>query len=307
MSSEDGWPWYPRQGSAIEIRNEPLAAFSGSLAMWPTVALHDRANWGKQPVQSTIKGPHGTMITRTEMVRTLLVVPCRIWILAQTWPLCLDPFLALAACECARRMDEPAITLEPNYAYLTPLLESDRPWSEMAALTVWTGLAGKDADARTTALDVLIEAISDGRADARQMSGVLSKLLPGGWLKLNRVTDSLAEVARLSALHAWFVAEVLQGFVAEWNTLPRDAHFVLCFMHELLADMGLDLAPAARRRLDPIKGTSKTAKAAGALQRLERQFQSAKLRQAGLQLLESRIARARRWSTQSELAKAADT
>jgi hypothetical protein len=295
--------WYGNQTSAVEICEEPSASFSGCLATWPTVIQHDRAYWGKQPLRYPIKGPDGTEIMHTLMIRTIYLGPWRIGVLAQVWPLCLDSFFAQAARECGWRMDQPASTLEPNYAYLTPLLEPDRPWSEMAALAVWMGLAGKDADARTSALDVLVESISDGRACPKQFGEVLSKLgNEGGWLKLNRAADALGEAARLSPLHAWFAAETFQAYLSRLENLPRDLHFVLSLLHELMVEVGMALDPAARSRLESLHGSSKAAKAAAALRELKPQPMPIKLRRAGLHVLEARIATAQRWAAHRALA-----
>jgi hypothetical protein len=288
--------FYQRQAPPIEIVEQPSASFANCPATWPTVVLHDREHWCQYMMTITTNGPNGTTVVYDRMERTWFVAAWKIEWLAQVWPLCLDPFCALAAYELGQRIDQAASPYEPNHVFLKPLLDPDRPWSEMSSLAVAMGLASKNADVRTSALDVLIEAVSDGRAHARQLARVLSKLLAGGWLKLNRVADALAEVARCSKLHTWFAAEALQGFLAGLDSLPRDAHFVLSLLHELLVDLGMALSPAAARPLEAIHGTSKTAKTAAAMRELLGQSNPAEFRQAGLQLLESRIARAKRWS-----------
>jgi hypothetical protein len=90
---------------------------------------------------------------------------------------------------------------------------------------------------------------------------------------------------------------MLQSILAGLDELPRDTHLILALLHELLTDLGMSLAPETRRRLETIQGASKTAKMATALQKLESQTPSIKLCQAGLQILEARIARAKRWSS----------
>lgn len=268
-TAESRWNHRP---TLVAIKEQPEASTRNCSDAWTTVVLHD-------------------------CERRMMFLPAwRIGMLAQIWPLCLEPFWVRAVIGLQDRVEQPASTLEPYHAYLRPLFEPDRPWSELAAVAVWVALVSKDADSRTTAMDVLIEAIADGRAHPEPMAQVLAKLAAGDWLKLNRVADALAEVARLSVLHAWFAAETLQGFLAASDALPRDAHAVLSLLHELLVDLGTSPLPAVVSRLEPVRGTSKTAKAAVSLQKLTPQPQGSKLRQAGLQALDARVARAKRWA-----------
>jgi hypothetical protein len=297
QAASDGIPWHGIQTSAVEICEEPSGSYAVCSATWPTVIQHDRTYWGKQPLHYPVKRPDGTQFMHTILIRGVFFMPWRIGVVAQTWPLCVDSFFAQAACECGWRMDKPASATEPNYAYLTPLLEPDRPWGEMGTLAVWMGLVGKDADARTAALDVLIESISDGRAHPDQMGEVLSKLQQGGWLKLNRAADALGEVARLSPLHGWFAATALLAYLRHVEDFPRDFHFILSLLNELMVESGMALDPAARSRLEAIRGSNKTAKSAAALLKLDPQPHSPKLYQAGLLVLEARIARCTRWGS----------
>jgi hypothetical protein len=264
----------------IEIALDPAVPSDGFVSTWPTVGLHQtNEHWKGSPIWQ-----YG------------FLPAWKIDVIAQIWPLCLDPFLVGGIRALVQRVDMPASTLELNHVYLRPWLEPDRPWTELAALAVWIGLISKDVGARTMALDVLIQAVADSRARPRQMSDVLVRMMPGHWVKLNRVADALAEVARLSCAHAWFVAEMLQQFLTDLAELPRNIHFLLSLLSELLTDLGMALAPEARQRLETIQGTSKTAKAAAALRNLASQPDPIKLHQAGLALAEARIARAKRWA-----------
>lgn len=112
------------------------------------------------------------------------------------------------------------------------------------------------------ALDVLICAVGDGRAHPEQLAKVLLRLMAGQWIKLPRVADSLSEVARMSPLLAWFIAET----------------------------------PATRRCLEQIHGSGKAAKTATAILKFQPPVEAPTLQQALLQLLETRIARAERWA-----------
>jgi hypothetical protein len=272
------WPhdFYP---IAMAVEPEPL--LDGGITVWPTVALHLR----HEHVQHVPAWQCGFLTT------------WRIGMISQIWPLCLDPFLVGGVYALGQRLDMPASTLAPNHAFLRPWLEPDRPWSELACLAVWLGLVSKDADSRQVALDALIEAVGDGRANPAAMADVLARLVPGGWVKLNRVADALGETARLSPLHSWFAAETLQELLARLAQLPRDAHFVLSLLRELLVDLGTVLPPPSRMCLETLEGSSKTAKMARALLNLRPASDPTKLRFAAIQAMEARIARARRWSS----------
>jgi hypothetical protein len=269
----------------IEITVKPGSPHDASVRTWPTVALHE-------------PGEHWKQIPAWQC---RLPVAWRIGVAAQVWPLCHDPLLVAGIAALGWRVDMPESTLEPNHVYLRPWLEPDRPWSELATVAIWMALVSKDPGSRTSALDVLVESIADGRACPRQMSKVLVRMLPGGWVKLNRVADALAEAGRMSAVHAWFAAETLQGIVAGMDSYPREMHSLLSLLYELLADLGAVLSAEARCQLEDVPGTGKTKKIAVALRRLESRPDATQLQQAGLAMLESRIARARRWVGQSAL------
>ena len=212
------------------------------------------------------------------------------------WPLNADPYLAAGVTSLVARIDGSSSTLEPHHVFLEPLFERDRPWRGLACLAVWIGLLSKGADSRGTAMDVLIEAIDDGRAHPHLMGEILALIFASGWMRLNRLAESLSEVARLSPLHAWFAASVLESLVASYEELPRDAHHVLSLLLELLTDLGMALNPDARQTLDGIRGSSKAAKAARGLLALEINEAAPAMKQAKAKLLENRIVRAERWS-----------
>ena len=71
----------------------------------------------------------------------------------------------------------------------------------MAALTLWVGLTSKEADARSYAVEVLTETIQDGRAHPQPLGEILVRLANCRWFKLNRIAESITEVAHLSPQH----------------------------------------------------------------------------------------------------------
>jgi hypothetical protein len=138
--------------------------------------------------------------------------------------------------------------------------------------------------------------IADGRGDARLMGQVLSRLSGNGWLKLNRLTAVLREVSRVSPLHAWTIAEMLQDLVFAYAEFPADAHHVLQHLRELLVHLGLATRPDLRMKLESSKGSGKTAKLAKQLAALEENANEER-HAALLQLLDARIQRAERWKS----------
>jgi hypothetical protein len=257
----------------LTLGTEPANVTSADLTCMPTVALHAPSRG------FTAYDVHAPWLVQ--------------WI-AMTWPLNPDPFFAAGARAMAVRMDAMGAAFEPNFAFLEPLLEVDRPWTEMAHLVLWLALAGKDAGARGAALGVLVEAVSDGRAHPAPLSRVLSRLAEGGWLELNRVAGVLGEMARVSSLHAWVAAEILERMIAGLEERPRDLHHGLALLLELETRLGRSLVPDARSRLEPVSGSGQTAELACSLLALSAS-DAAVLHEARLDLLEGRVARGERW------------
>jgi hypothetical protein len=212
------------------------------------------------------------------------------------WPLNADPFLADGAQSLSQRVNAPSSTLEPNYVYLSPVVEPDRPWNEMAYLVVWIALVSKDADSRGAALDAVIVAIDDGRAATKTAADILLRLLPGGWVKSNRVAEVCREIARVSPLHAWWAADLLELALQEMGTLPNAVHHWLTLLLELLSDLQIPLAAATRDALTKSKLSGKAAKAVEQMLRLPEVGLSATVGEALRRAIESRITRAARWT-----------
>ena len=219
-----------REYRLVDVVEQPLLEPKHVNPLWPTVSLHARDTWHRYPHSMTFQDASGATVVREWVMRSGFLSVLEIDALATIWPLCLDSFFTQAVCEMAARIDKPASAFEPNHVYIKPLLEPDRPWTEMAVLAVWMALASKDTDARTAALDVLVESVSDGRAMPDQMGDVLSKLQRGRWLKLHRVADALGEIARLSPLHAWFGCRD-----DSWISFPAGGDAARCAFRTLTA------------------------------------------------------------------------
>jgi hypothetical protein len=181
---------------------------------------------------------------------------------SMTWPQHLTAHLVQGVRRLMLRLDMDGSGLEPYYAYLTPLFDPWRPLDELPCLLLWVGLGCKDADTRRLAIDVAIEGIGTGRVAASQLATVLVRLAQGGWLKLNRISASAREVARVSDLHQLVVAETMEQYVESLAGWPRGVHEPLELLHELLVTLGRPIAPQTRTSLEARAGGGKAAKAA---------------------------------------------
>lgn len=225
--------------------------------------------------------------------------------LSQTWPSNLDAFFAAGADRVVHRLDSNSSVYEPNHAYLPPLFDVDRPWTDMAYLLSVVAIASRDQDASGLAVDALVEAIADGRVHPEPLGRTLAKLTTPYWLKLNRLCERLAEIARITPLHAWTIRGAVEQLLLAYDELPRDAHYLLALLRELHAQLGLPAAPPVVEKLQPIKGSSKTARLAGAVATFAPHMPTIAWEEARILLLETRLARAERWAEcDSRLAKA---
>lgn len=213
--------------------------------------------------------------------------------LGTIWPLNTDSTLVIGVRALMDRYDQNAATTAPNFAFLEPAFAVDRPWSEKAVLALWVALVGKDADARGLAVDALIEGIEDGRADVARMSPVLLHLSRGGWLKANRLAESLGRVSPVSDLHGSFVAGLLDRYLAGVESLPRNSHHLLELLLNLLSHLGTTLESDALERLATMRGGGKAARLARQIRELEKDDSKSPTVLASA--LTGRLERAERW------------
>jgi hypothetical protein len=214
------------------------------------------------------------------------------WV-ASHWPSNPDPFLAGGIHLLLGAIDAGASSWNAAAPLLMPLLHSELGWSETAMQAIWIALFGRDADARAIASDALIEGILDGRAHSEPLSDALLQIASCKWTKLNRLVDSLRPVGRVSPWGAMLVASVLDRLIASWQTPPRDAHHVLELQLELLMETDAALSEAARRPLQSLSGSSKTAKLAKQLLKLSAPPDRSRRRTVLVEALANRLNRVR--------------
>ncbi|MCG8462817.1 MAG: DUF6493 family protein, partial [Holophagales bacterium] len=207
--------------------------------------------------------PTGTEVT------TEWLVGC----LVRVWPNDTDAVLAAAARAMVKRFEEPDVGYAPFHAWLEPLTDPFRPWTEMACLAVAVALSQKAGRPRAAAVDGLILAIDDGRVDEGELGTVLARVLEGGWAALGRPTAAFAEVVAVSPRHEDAVARILDAMFGYWGqdaakvALPpvRGLPALLELFHPLLRSRGRVVSEPARRALGAVAGRGKAAKLARAI------------------------------------------
>ncbi|MDY0169769.1 MAG: DUF6493 family protein [Thermoguttaceae bacterium] len=214
--------------------------------------------------------------------------------LASHWPANADPFLAGAVQRLLFHLDTTASSWRAAVPLMTPLLHAELQWSDTALQTLWLGLFSRDADARSVASDALLEGILDGRAHSEPLGRVLVEIANRNWAKLNRLGNALRPVIRVSLWGSLVIGTVLDELIASWTPPPRDAHHILQIQLELLMEIGGSLSDRASKTLAGFQGAGKTAKLAGQLVRLRGSDRNPKFRQALLEGLNIRLARAER-------------
>lgn len=220
------------------------------------------------------------------------------WLLSWShslWPLHDEAWLAQGVGLLVGRIETTASASAPLHPYLLPLFEPDRPWTDIGMLLLWLAAASRDADLRRLAGDLLIEGIEDGRAHPAALASVLLRLNQGGWLKANRLVETLREVARISPLHQWTVASLMEQALAVFIAQPGKANLGLELLLELLADLHCGPAPTTLERLAYVGG----GKAGNAAKALTAMVGRTPLVQSAVGLAEAwerRIRRLERWA-----------
>jgi hypothetical protein len=218
---------------------------------------------------------------------------------ASIWPQARESYFATAACEIARNLDWWEASWQ-NKSLLEPLLDPGTPLRDMGRLLLTIALAAKDPGEQGLATDIAIAAMDDGRLGTDNWGPMLARLLPTGLIKPGRWQKTLAEVARVSPLHACVVQQSLQqAFVGGLKAMPKDSAKLLELLKELSIDLNLDIAnESCRAFLADVPGKGKGGKLARELLALESQPASV----AGLlrRALDQRLHAVLRWSDSKE-------
>lgn len=169
------------------------------------------------------------------------------------WPLNIETQLARGAKLMTERIDMAGNAEYPLTAYVNALFEPGRPWSELSQVVLWLGLASRQGDLRGLSSDLLIEGIADGRAHPQTLAAVLIRLNQGGWLKAHRIAEALREVARVSPLHQWAAAGIVEAALEVFIGQTGKAHIALELLLEWLVESQAGPLPQTAERLTQLK------------------------------------------------------
>lgn len=195
------------------------------------------------------------------------------WLLS-IWPRNTDPLLAAAVTAMVDRFEEPDVGYAPFHAWLGPLLDPYRPWTDIACLAEVVALTLRGNRTRAAATDALIDAIESGRVRGRDVGTSLALLLDGGWAQLIRPAKALDEVSRVSSRHQREIERLLDAMLAHWGREEAEAveipttkglPAILQQFQDLLVAHGTTPSVPALRALEVVPGKGKAAKLAKAI------------------------------------------
>ena len=155
----------------------------------------------------------------------------------------------------------------PDRLFLEPLLDPAEPFGPMARLLLATALATKEAAQRRLAVDVLIQAVGDGRLDAQALAEGL--VGAAGWTAPARLSGTLEDAASAGPLQALVVRRGALESLPEHDPTARGLSALLEVLLDLSTAAGAAVDGPARAWLDRLTGSSKAARAAKALLAVE--------------------------------------
>lgn len=166
------------------------------------------------------------------------------------------------------RIDTKSNSFEPVHGAMNALFQKNRPWSEMAYLVLCLALFGRDADAQRLSIDALVEGIDSGQLDPERFVSILERLSRTDWVKLNRPGPAMLQVAQVSPLHAYIIADVLSKWLPKLETKRRALGDLLDVSLQSMALANSGVRPVFRVYLESFNGSSKAAKVAKSILKL---------------------------------------
>ncbi|MEM8931795.1 MAG: DUF6493 family protein [Acidobacteriota bacterium] len=139
--------------------------------------------------------------------------------LASIWPARVDAFLFGGARLLNSYFTDLDARSRPFDAFFEPLADPRRSWPTAAEPLIALALIARGKVARAAAVDVLIDALEDGRADAGALGRGLGRCIDAILPPLGRVTGALDEISRVSPLHEHAVFRLIDGVLDHWGTL----------------------------------------------------------------------------------------
>lgn len=185
------------------------------------------------------------------------------------WPAALENYFAIAASAIGNNLDWTTARWHHRH-YLLPLLDPNVPLTPMATVLLTLALGAKESGESGLAIDAAIATIEDGRLDGSRLGRRLHAILLESFAPAKRYARTLAEVARVSELHAEIVRDALEHALQGDNTrMPRDLNTLLDLLLELSIRQGAHIrTPATRAFFESITGSGRSATTARKLLRL---------------------------------------
>jgi hypothetical protein len=196
--------------------------------------------------------------------------------LGARWCLTVVPSLpelafAGAAAACVEAIEGRATYLHPEVTFQYAF-DPAVPFAPVAWLAVAAALLGKAEDTRRPAVDLIIQAVEDGRFDADELGGSIDWLLEEGLGKLPRLVPPLRDVSRVSPAHA---AAAFVAIEALLRANARTAHGT-----QAVLELAVEIGAATGARIE-------SPEARATLERMSREVsKSAKLGKLARQLLD---------------------
>jgi hypothetical protein len=196
--------------------------------------------------------PTATMhrILRDEDGGTDLTCSWAVAWLAMLWPLNLDGYFTVGLRNIMDGINSGGNGADG--AFLRPLFEFNRPWTEMSRVCLAAALLSPEGRRKNTAVAVLTEGIRDGRADAAEFARIFARINDGGWLKARHLHAALAAVAEQSPLHQVFVGNLLQEFIVRAIEMPEDSQELFGFLENVMRETGQLPKPSLKEKLADI-------------------------------------------------------
>ncbi|TVQ83948.1 MAG: hypothetical protein EA357_04390 [Micavibrio sp.] len=172
--------------------------------------------------------------------------------LALLWPLNLESFFTLGVHKIMRGFSgaDNANSADTGIsAFLEPLAESNRPWTDMSRLALAAALVSPQKDISKTAAALLRDAVTDGRADAAEFARVLARINDGGWLKAETLCGALKDIAASGLPHKFFVHTLLQEFILRSIDLPQNARPLFALMEKTMTETAQGPKPELMEKL----------------------------------------------------------
>ena len=161
--------------------------------------------------------------------------------------------------------------------------------SEEAHKLIFLGLVSKNFDTQSAAVEAVVNLVDREKYRASSIVPIAITATNGGIVKQQRLSKALKDIAGASDRHRMWVKHFIDGMINGLDDWPKSFHEVLELLLDLSHDLEMPLNQDVNVKLATIKGSSKLAKAAKSLCKLEFTLVSSKLMQALSESIDIRL------------------